>query len=224
LASVSHVATNVDMGGGFLALMRELKLSMYTIARQAELRDEDALESIQAWAEQSMRLIDSYILSAQSEYGQQQLRLEPLAIGSVMHEAAHSLRGTSRSIIQANANHPVMTHREALYGMLSSAGQVVAEAAKNEVIFRSYITSGGDIGVGVFAEDLDLSTKDLKACLQMSGKAHMPLARHSSRSGVMLVIADSLAKALGGSLEVKRMGRLRGLATILPRSEQLALV
>lgn len=216
---------SVDMGGGFAALMRELKLSLYTMARTAELGNQESLAALQTQAEQSMRLIDSYIMSAQSEYGQQKLSLEPLAIGSVMHEAAHSLRISSRTVeIQAKAHVPVMTHREALHGLLSSAGHAVADASSSQLIFRSYVTKGGDVGVGVFAKELDITAEDLRTCLQMTGRAHMPLARHSARSGVMLVIADSLARALGGSLEVKRMGSLRGLATVLPKSEQLALV
>lgn len=216
---------SVDMGGGFAALMRELKLSLYTMARTAELGSTGSLAALQTQAEQSMRLIDSYIMSAQSEYGQQKLVLEPLAIGSVMHEAAQSLRISSRTVeIQAKANQPVMTHREALHGLLSSAGQAVADSTDSQLIFRSFITRGGDVGVGVFAEGVDMTSEDLCSSLQMSGRAHMPLARHSARSGVMLVIADSLARALGGSLEVKRMGRLRGLATVLPKSDQLALV
>lgn len=216
---------SVDMGGGFAALMRELKLSLYTMARTAELGSPGSLATLQAQAEQSMRLIDSYILSAQSEYGQQKLNLEPVAVGSVMHDAAHSMRVSSRTVeIQAKAHVPVMTHREALHGLLSSAGQVVADSSENQLIFRSFITRSGDVGVGVFAEGVDITSEDLRSSLQMSGRAHMPLARHSARSGVMLVIADSLARALGGSLEVKRMGRLRGLATVLPKSDQLALV
>lgn len=212
------------MGGGFVALMRELKHSMYEIARTSELAGNASDQSVQRIAEQSMQLIDSYILSVRSEYGQVKLDLEPMGIGSVMHEAAHAMRGGQLVRIEAKANIPVMTHRAALSGLLTSAGAVLQEATKSPLIMRSYITKGGEVGVGIFAENLDLSSQDLKTSLQLSGRAHMPLARHSAGSGVMLVVADGLAKALGGTLEVKRMGRFRGLATILPRSEQLSLV
>lgn len=221
---------NVGLGDGFTALMRELKLSLYTIARTSELGNEQALVRIQAAAEQNMRLIDSYILSAQSEYGQLNLDLSPMAIGSVMHEAAHTLRANLNPrevVIHARALQPVMTHREVLHNLLSATGQAMADVcgeSKHQLIFRSYETRGGDVGVGVFARDIDITPDDLKTALALSGSARMPLARHSTRSGVMLVIADGLARALGGSLEVKRMGKLRGLATTLPRSEQLVLV
>lgn len=219
------VAADVDMANGVLALMREVKLDLYSIARQAELGNDDQIAGVQARAEQSMRLIDSYILSAQAEYGQLQLDLEPLAIGSVLHEVAHSMRSVNRQVdIQAKANQPVMTHRAALHGLLTSAGRLLADSTDSKLILRSFTTTGNDIGVGVFAKNLDLTTDDIRSCLQLRGKAHMPLARHSSSSGVTLVVADALARALGGSLEVKRMGSLRGLATILPKSDQLALI
>lgn len=224
LSDQNNAHASEDMGAGFVALMRELKLSMYEIARTAELADTNSHQAMQRIAEQSMRLIDSYILSARSEYGQIKLDLEPMAIGSVLHEAAHALRGDQVVRIEAKANYPVMTHRAALSGLLASAGSVLQEATSSPLIMRSYVTKRGEVGVGVFAENLDLSAQDLKTSLRLSGRAHMPLARHSAGSGVMLVVADGLARALGGTLEVKRMGRFRGLATVLPRSEQLALV
>lgn len=221
---------DVDLGGGFVALMRELKLSLYSVARQAELANKDSFQAIQSQAEQSMRLIDSYIVSAQAEYGQARLDFAPLSLGSVMQETANELRGTldcREVLIQAQARGPVMTHRATLHNLLEASCQAMAEVSSQDsgdLILRSYETKNGDIGAGVFSNSTNITPEDLRIALSLGGTARMPLARHSVRSGVMLIIADGLAKALGGSLEVKRMGRLRGLATLLPKSEQLSLI
>lgn len=204
-----------------VALMRELKANLYHIARRAELGNYQ-VENIQASAEQSLRLIDSFLLSAQVEYGQTQLDLEPLCIGSVLHEVAHDLNFEAR--IEVKANQPVMTNRSALNGLLSAVGQVMGDISSDALILRSFIDRGGNVGVGVFAKKVELSAEDLKTSLELGGQAHMALARYSNKSGVMISVADNLARALGGSLEVKRMGSLRGFATILPRSDQLALI
>jgi hypothetical protein len=220
--------TGFDQGS--LALMRELKQSLYQIARRAELGNH-SLDTIRKQAEVSLKLIDSYLMSALSEHGQVQLDLSPMAIGSVMHETAVDLRLNTlirRDIqIEANAHKPVMTNRGALQGLLSTITQAMSEVArkKNETLYmRSFVAKCGDVGVGVFAENNNLTAADLHVALNLSGNTHMALPKHSAKSGVMLTIADSLARALGGTLEVKRMGKYRGFATTLPQSSQLSLV
>jgi hypothetical protein len=210
--------------------MLELKYTLYRLARQAEYQSKISLSEIQREAEQSLRLIDSYLLSSAAEYGQLKLDLEPMAIGSVMHEASMELRNIvelsyDEMCVQTRASQPVMTNRSALHGFLMSVGQIVSEISNaNQIVMRSFATKNGDIGVGVFAEDIDLSVNDLRTSLDITDVALMPFAKHSSKSGVLLKIADGLAVSLGGSLEVKRMGKLYGLTTVLPKSDQLALV
>ncbi len=207
---------------GAVALVRELKLSLHTIALQAEVES----SNIRLLAMQSMRLIDSYIASSSSAHGQQSLVLSPLAIGSVMHTAVDQLRETSglRIEMEAKAHVPVMTNARALANLLETTGNAMADITSDKLLFRSFVTSKGDVGVGVFAKNIDISSVELRSAISSVGNAQMPLARHSERSGVMLLIADSLAKALGGALEVKRMGKWCGFTTVLPRSEQLALM
>lgn len=221
---------NVSFDKQSMALIRELKSSLYEIARRAELGKHSA-NAIQLQAELSLKLIDSYILSAMSEHGQLALEMQPLALGSVMHEAAHETRKTSQAteiVVEAHALSPVMTHRTALSGFLAMASNVLEEIRQNsgagKLVFRSYSERSGKIGVGVFIENDSLSAVDLRAALLLSGSSQMALSRHSAGSGVMLSVADTLASALGGCMQVKRMGNLRGFATCLPKSTQLSLV
>lgn len=211
---------------GCLALMRELQESLYLVARQAELGGADSLGLVQRQAEQSLKLINSYLLSSQSEIGQTKLNFAPLGVGSIMHESAYSLRsdaGCAVSVV-VGVNQPVMTHGELLKNLLSSTGSFIADVVQGEVVFRSFVTRKGDIGVGVFAQNFDLTPTDLRGAITNSGTSRMPMSRHSQKSGVMIMMAESIARALGGSLTVKRMGSFRGIVTMLPRSEQLTLI
>lgn len=212
------------------SLAQELKHPLCIIARQAEAGGEASLDSIQRVAEHSLALIDSYLLTAQTEYGQIALDLTPMGLGSVFHDVSHRLRPlaavkVSRVVVDNRACQPVMTHRLALTSILVALADIVMhrDSETPELILRSYKTNKGSIGVGVFSKQ-NITSQDLRRALQLQGRAQMPMAKLSNRSGVSLAIADGLCRAIGGSLEVKKMGKLTGLATVLPKSDQLVLV
>lgn len=214
------------------ALAYELKQPLIRIARQAELGDPAELIQIQQTAEQSLRLIDSYLLSAQTEYGQIALSLEPASTGSVLYEAWRQLRPQAEargiSLLVDNRSHePIMTNQAAIASILNACGMaMIGIEYKNsppEVTLRSYKSRSGAIGVGLFSEAA-LTLTDLRQAFELQGRAHMPLARLHSSAHASLAIAGELCRAIGGTLAVKRMGSLSGFATELPRSEQLSLV
>lgn len=212
------------------SLAQELKHPLCLIARQAEAGHEEVLDNILKVSEHSLALIDSYLLTAQTEYGQVALDLSPMSLGSVFHDVKHKLRPlahaqSSKVIVDNRAGQPVMTHRLALSSVLVSLADILMhkESEHQEVILRSFKTNTGDIGVGVFSSQ-PVSAEDVRRGLELQGRAHMPLGKFSNRSGVSLAIADGLCRAIGGELEVKRMGKHTGLTTILPKSDQLALV
>lgn len=209
---------NQDMS--LRSLAYEIKQPLIRIARASERGHACELESIQQTAEQTLRLIDTYLLSAQADYGQVALDLSPESTGSILYDAAYQLR-TITPLIDNRNHEPIMTHRAALISVLNMCSSALHDFGK-ELTLRSYKTASGGIGVGVFT-DTDLSVSDLRRALDLQGRAPMTVASFSG-SGVSLAIADSLCTAIGGSLTVKRMGSLSGLVTELPRSEQLALV
>lgn len=214
------------------ALALELKRPLTTIARRAELGGPQATDDIMDIAERSLALVDSYLLVAQTEYGQVALDLEPLGLGSVLHSVSHQLRARvprhTTIVIDDRAHEPVMSNRQALTSAMSAIADMLCEDTNQstedrQVVLRSYKSTNGGIGIGVFSNK-SLSSAEVKKALGLQGRAQMPLAGVSSRSGVSLLIADCLCRAVGGSMEVKRMGQLFGLATLLPKSEQLSLV
>lgn len=226
----SGIQGGVDTERGLLALARELQTSLYYIAREAELGSKDALQVISDSAEYALRLIDSYLIASQVERGQLHLNLEPVALGSVLHDTKYALATslhTDISIhIQNKASLPIMTQKDVLRSALVASGMLIAEATTNNktVVLRSFTTRSGDIGAGVFARDINLSKRELEYALSNSGRPHMALPKYSGSTGISLSIADSLCRALGGRLEVKQLGRFTGLSTLLPKSEQLAII
>lgn len=219
------------------ALTYELKQPLIRIARQAEAADTAALAAIQQTAEQTLRLIDSYLLTAQTEYGQLSLDLSPVSTGAIMYETLQSMEsqmaGQNISLVIDNrAQEPVMTHKPALSAILQVFGRTLLDlqkvnrlssSAQPEVILRSYKTRRGAVGIGMFST-APLVQSDVSQALELLGKAHLPLGRAGSSAHVSLAIADGLCRAIGGALYVKHMGKLNGLVTELPRSEQLSLV
>lgn len=219
-----------DQDTSLRSLAYELKQPLIRIARQAELRDSGELGSIQRTAEQALRLVDTYLLSAQAEYGQLSLDLAPESTGSVLYDVSYLLHAETHGlslIVDNRAHEPVMTHRPALISILNVFGATLLGLERSnsraELTLRSYKTRAGAVGVGIFS-DAALTAADLRQALELQGRAHMPMARLSNSSHVSLSLADGLCRAIGGTLEVKHMGRLNGLVTELPRSEQLALV
>lgn len=214
------------------ALAYELKNPLINIARRAELADPAALEDIQLMAEQSLSLIDSFLLTAQTEYGQVALDLEPASVGSILYDAAALMRHYSKRnnitlILDDKTRETVMTHRPAISAVLNVFGNIIMSIKKpdrhNEVVLSGYRTRDGSTGVGIFS-DISFSQKDLDNALALQGKAHMPLANLSSSAHVSLIIADNLCRALGGGLKVKRIGGRSGLTTDMPISVQLAFI
>ena len=214
------------------ALAFELKNPLITIARRAELNDPSNFQPIQETAEQALQLIDSYLLNASTEYGQTSLELTPTSVGSVLYDVSAELRSFALRrnvdfVIDDRTQHLVMTHRLALMTVLKSFANTLVGSSDSkqyrEVHLKRYKTRGGKLGIGLFTEQ-KLNQGDLNRAMYLQGKAHMPLSVLSSTANVSLHIADGLCRALGGEMTVKHMGKLSGLATELPRSEQLAFV
>lgn len=230
---IQHIQQFTDMDTSLRSLTYELKQPLIRIARQAELGDASELESIKATAEQALRLIDSYLLNAQAEYGQVALDLSPESTGSILYDVQQLLRlqSSARPVsftVDNRTTDLIMTHRTALTSILNVFGTTLIglsnDTGRNtELTLRSYKTKGGSIAVGIFSRAA-LSRMDLHQALALQGKAHMPLSRLNSSVHISLAIADGLCKAIGGALTVKHMGALSGFATELPRSEQLSLV
>lgn len=212
-------------------LVRDLQDSLYVIARHAELSLPNSHQAIARQAEASLTILDSYVLACQAERGQLSLELSPVSLGSVMHDAQYDL---GKLLINKNkaiemhpkVSQPVMTHAESLKNILVTTGLAVFEMARTEnkrIYLRSFATSSGEVGVGCFVAGLQISRSEIQEVLH-ANNARVRLPKRSTKSGVSLQIADMLCRVLGSNLQFKKFGTYGGLVTVLPKSDQLAIL
>jgi hypothetical protein len=210
-------------------LARELKLSLTFIARQAEYlaeKDSSKLKGIEKSAANSLKLIDNYLLTARSEYGQQLLPLEPIGPGSILYEVCQEL-SPAHVTAQADYSAPIMGHKRALVVSLYSIAQVVAGSAKDikkELFVVAQKRSKGELCMGVFAEDFLIKPTEIRRSAEMMGSSNMPLSNQTFKSGVDLTIAGQLASSMGGNLFTTKYKGRGGIAISLIKSNQLSLV
>lgn len=220
------------------ALIRELKNPLLLVARSSELAAKDStvvdFAELEQSAEQALRLIDHYLLSAQSEYGQKQLQLEPVSLGSIFYDVANDINTLAQANnyeLQVDTRHtaPVMVDPYAARAALSSLSQIMMTPnpdKKTKVLrLSAFKKSAGEVVAGVLVPGVEGFTEsELKAARNLQGNSATVLGKGSASSGIHLAIAGSLAEAMGGQvLPIKRL-RMKGLGMQLIKSEQLALV
>ncbi|MBW3568830.1 hypothetical protein KY385_01745 [Candidatus Parcubacteria bacterium] len=217
------------------ALARELKNPLILIARQAELEalnsSDASFASIQNTAEQTLKLIDSYLLLAQSEYGQVKLPLETIGIGSVIYDALEEFRPVAASqrinLISDIHDQTVETNpkglKTALWCLLNMALESVEEKSTRQIMVSARRQRGNNVTVSVLA-NLEVSRSEMSLARKLQGNSHLAIALHSKSSGVHLAIADLFANAAGDGLHVARRGSSSGLALRLIKSQQLHLL
>lgn len=221
------------------SLAKELKNPLTLIARQAELEamqsDEKAFDSIRQAAEHSLKLVDSYLVMAQSEYGQVQLPLENIGVGSLIYDVVQEINPYAKQhkiLIESDVQeHLVMTHslglRTALWCLFKFVFDSSAASEKDHghsrVLIRAKKHGKEQVNVSIMG-NVNISASDLTLARKMQGKSHLALSVHSQTSGVQMAIADILASSIGGGLGVAKSGQLRGLSLSLPKSQQLQLV
>lgn len=227
----------------FLALAEELKLPLQHIARQAELQqlltgrsDTEGLQDIQASADMTLQLLDSYLLSLRlCLQSQASLQLEPVSLSAVLHDTAAELRqtaanyGVSLQLHVQGRYEPVLANRQALQSALVALGYALIEALPATGVRRQHLqlathrTRQG-IVAGVYGELDELTPQLYRRAQALQGKVRQPLVGTLPGSGAGIFVADAILAAMASRLRVGRYMRLPGFAVTLPSSEQLQLV
>ncbi|HEX5797032.1 MAG TPA: hypothetical protein VFX86_01430 [Candidatus Saccharimonadales bacterium] len=219
------------------ALARELKNPLILIARRSELEKNasngpQAYETLQQTAENALQLIDSYMLMAQSEYGQRSLPLETVGIGSVVYEVVRDLTPHTKVreidfATEVKAG-DVMANREGLKAIIwclcelmvaqnGDGGQI-----KKKVRIKT-MKQDRKVSISVLSSDMDITNSDIDAARRIQGMSHLAGGKLSD-SGIRLAIADVLTSSLGSRLKVRKINGLKGLCFELAGSRQLQLV
>lgn len=217
----------------------ELKGPLTYIARLAELQrmaagSEESGKSIESVAQEALTLLDSYLLAAQTEYGQVQLPLEGVGIGAVLYDVSQALQPFAQVSgcevkLHINRDTAVMSHAKGLRTILTCIAQFVIDQAPagdapHVVQLKTYRRRSGELGAGIFADYLNCTQSDIKRARRLYGRAHMAVSLRGSSPGVRLAIAENLASSIGAELAIIRSGGQRGIGLNLVTSRQLSLV
>ena len=220
-----------------LSVAEQLKISLSTIARQAELaqltgtasfRDIAAI-GVQAGA--AMTLVESYLLGLQLLHEQAELQLEPVSVSSILADTAHELHRYAQAhevqveLHIAGKYEPVMAHRRGLKAALLSLGYelIGSQAPKQQMVMAAHRASGG-IVAGMYGSYEELSTETWRRSLQLCGRAGQSLTAVSAGSSAGLFVANTILQAMSAHLRVGRHRKQSGLVATLQPSRQLVLV
>lgn len=222
-----------------LNVVEQFSRPLLQIERLAELAAQMPAEPadwrvVQLIAASSLQLAESYSLSLRLHGQLTPLQLEPLAVSSLLYDAAEKLqpharqRGVTLELDTGPRMAPVMGDRTVLHSALLSLGQVFVEAsAEQEQPLPVHLAAHrGRYGVvaGLYSPDLELGAESLRQARHLYGRARQPLQRLVSGPGAGVFVADSLLASLKSHLHVARYHKLTGLAATLVPSSQLQLV
>ena len=216
------------------SLISELRRPLTLIARQAELHksqpEDNHLRSIQKTAEETLKLIDSYLLTAQSEYGQQLLPVESFAAGSVIYDVAEEIRPAAKKAnieVVTDVNDAlVLANRGGLEATIWCLSNLVLAGISSPQAGALEITSkksANFLKISVLNRSVNIKNSDFHKVRSNLGKRHMALSSSSSETGVRLAIADMLGESLGTKLRAIKVGDKRGIGFDLALSSQLRL-
>lgn len=259
LDNVVEPAVNTSqMGKLFLTMAEELKLPLQHIARQAELErmrcrnaseivadalsdihdaHDKPMRDIQASADMSLQLLDSYLLSLRLGLEPAaRLGLEPVSLSSVLHDTAGELRyiaknyGVTLQLHVQGRYGPVLANRQALLSALVALGYSLIEAlpsngvGKNRRLQLATHKTKHGIVAGVYGELDGLTPQMFRRAKQLQGHARQPLVGTMPGSGAGVFVADAILAAMASRLRVGRYQKLPGFAVTLASSEQLQLI
>lgn len=219
----------------FHSLVNDLKRPLVLLAREAELaeitKQKSSFKSIKNTAEHTLKLIDSYLLLAKSEYGQLVLPLESVGVGAVIYDVMQDIEYLAkRANVEVNCQingGNVMANRSGLKATifcLSDMALSAAQEGKRGKLLISTKQVDKNIRISILSDSMEVKNSDIKRASKHQGKAHRAFNNVSSDSGVRLALAEALSSALGSHLTAAKSKNLQGIGFDLLKSQQLSLV
>jgi hypothetical protein len=210
-----------------LLLSEQLKQPLVAIAHLSELEQGVSSAEIHAYARQALATIDAISLYQHIASGQQALTLEPVHVGSAIHEVAHSmgaLHHVSGSSIEVDIQHgllPVTTDRrvfvaalqslwQAMLGSLSRPDKIVCFAHKTPTGVRLALRSAS---AGI--QSLELS--------QINSQSSQPITGIAGPSADLLT-SRAMFSLLNASITKSTSKVMTGLGVTLEPSHQLSII
>ncbi len=220
----------------FFSLLQQIKTPFLHIRHEAELghalQDPERFQQVQITADAALGLLDSYMLSLQLQTTGPELQLEPVALSSVLNEAAHALQLTARAydtdiqLVLDGKYEPVIAHKAGLFAALTSLGYVLLQtpsAGARKTIELSAHRSRGGIVAGLYANGMGLEAGLLKKARSIP-TARQPFGNVANIGGAGVFIAEALLESMQSRLRIARHHNMRGLAATFVPSQQMSLV
>lgn len=218
------------------SLISDIKRPLILITRQAELAqsrpDKQRLSSIEETAQKTLKLIDSYLLASQSEYGQQTLPVKSFGLGSVIYGVAEEIRPLARRanvevVLEVN-DALVSASPEGLKTVIWCLSDMVLTQTiagqNNGTLEISAKKSVSGVHVSIHSASLKIKNSDIDKARHQLGNSHMALSSASSDSGIRLAIASLLSESMGINLKASRAKNSGGIGFDIALSRQLQLI
>ncbi len=233
-------------GGGnheqlFMSLADGIGHTMQQLARLSEHAGSNPDIQSEYWravhdlTQSSMQLLEGYTLSMRLAQGTVEPELEPIAVTSLLYDAAHLLEPLAKQL-QVHLEldmpgrlSPIMSDRTILQSAILSLGQVFIAAQSGMHKEGGTVRLGAHRGrygivAGWYGEGLDLTTGALSRARKLRGVAEQPMGELASGAATGVFIADTLLHSVASRLHVARYHNASGLAVTLPTCQQLQLV
>lgn len=241
MGQVGHIARLSSQEQLFLGLAEQLARPLLTLTQLAELASGDdpataaaRWQLVQAIADSSLQLVESYALSLRVHGNVLALNLEPVTVSSLLYDTAQTLQpfakqyGVDLELESGPRLQPILADRAVLQSAMTSLGQVfvLAQAESDEPAAVRLAAHRSRYGVvaGLYGQMPHISVDSLRRAHALQGAARQPLSRLVSGPAAGVFVADSLLRALAARLHVARYRSLTGLAATLQPSQQLQLV
>lgn len=158
------------------------------------------------------------------------LPLEPVNIAEVADSVLHKIsKSTTSAKIISSYKHktPVLANREAIAKCLESMFYGVHDSSINvdseQLIELNTLRCKSGVRLGVYSKDMSIEAKELRDFKKNNLYSSRSISSLSPFGVVNIFIANTLLNAMGLPLRTSINLRDRGIATILPLSNQLGL-
>ncbi len=231
LTGVEQTNTNVE-GAVWSArvLANEARLPMLQALHSLQYARFEGDMSATKQAEEAliyaMDLCEQFVATGELFTRQAALELEPLAIGSILENAAHNTfaltkrYGVQLKVDVPKSHQPILAHRQWTSALFEHLASLMVYMGQTELTLGAHSTLKG-IKAGIYTPNLR-PAQVLAQVQHMAGGATQAItSAHSGSTHVL--IADAIGQSLHLPIGSSRHARLPGIGVTIPWSGQLTL-
>lgn len=217
-----------DMERNLLLLLgEELKRPLVSIRQLAEMAESELSEQMSAHAKHALMTIDNILLYQRMSSGQTNLNLEPVHVGSAIHEAAKQVEplmreaGCRTELIIQHSLQPVDADRNLLTSAIVSLWQGLITTANpsSDIICQAKKTPFG-VRISIHSKSINIGNINFSTA---NKKSSQPI-KGISGPATDIITAQGLFELLGTGISKSSYNNTVGLGATLQISRQLQMV